>query len=85
VKPEIEERWCSHVVGVSNQSVGNILDDFKAKKSLGLCLDVCIGKLGIAFGVISTSWDICIEINTIIWVSRIDILVECQILFGWSK
>jgi hypothetical protein len=84
VEPEIEERWRSHVVGVSNQSAGSILDDFKATKSLGLCLDVCIGKLGIAFGVISTSWDICIDINIIIYVwmfrylvSRIDILVEC--------
>jgi hypothetical protein len=59
---------------------------------LGLCLDVCIGRLGIAFLVISTSQDIGIEINTNIsvWmfrylVPRIDILVECQILFGWSS
>jgi hypothetical protein len=51
-----------------------------------------IGRLGIAFGVISISCDIRIEINTniFVWmfrylVPRIDILVECQILFGWSK
>jgi hypothetical protein len=57
-----------------------------------LRLDVCIGRLGIAFGEISKPWDICIEINVNIsvWmfrylVARIDILLECQILFGWSK
>jgi hypothetical protein len=55
-------------------------------------LDVCIGSLDIAFGGISISWDIHIEINVniFIWmfrylICRIDIIVECQIMFGWLK
>jgi hypothetical protein len=55
-------------------------------------LDVCIGSLGIVFGGISISCDIRIEINVniLVWmfrypVPRIDILFECQILFGCSS
>jgi hypothetical protein len=59
---------------------------------LWLRLDVCIGRLGIAFSAISISCDIRIGVNTNIhvWmvtylVPRIDTLVQCQIVFGWSK
>jgi hypothetical protein len=60
--------------------------------AIRLCLDVCIGRLGIVFIVISTFRDIGIDINTNIsvWmfrylVPRIGTPVECQILFGWSQ
>jgi hypothetical protein len=57
-----------------------------------LRLNVCIGGLGITLSDISISWDIHLEINAniIVWICRhlvpwIDTIVECQILFGWSK
>ena len=61
------------------------------KAKIRLRLDVCIGSLGIAFGEISKSWDIFIDnVKISVWmfrhlVARIDILVESQILLGWSK